>query len=123
MEKKRNILIIGSQEFGTSTANLFTLWDGFSTLSALDIDIQLFLTTWRPDCAIVDFDPLHPETIGEIDALTRFGPKLPIVLITSHPVPYSLASSLTTVLRPIDVSDQLAPLVKSLFTPGSDQST
>jgi hypothetical protein len=123
MRQRKNILIVGCKQFGTSTAKLFTLRDGFSTLSASNIGIQLFLINWLPDCAIVDFDPLHPDTIAEIDALTRFKAKLPIVLITSGTVPTSLASSLTTVLRPSDVNAQLAPLVKSLFTPESANST
>jgi hypothetical protein len=123
MGQKRNILIIGSKEFGTATATLFELRDGFSTICAASISIQLFLTKWRPDCAIVDFDPLHPATIAKIDSLTRFELKLPVVLITSHPVPYSLASSLAAVLRPSEVHAQLVPFVKSLFAPESANLT
>jgi len=123
MGQRRNILIVGSKEFRTSTAELFKLRDGFCTICASGISVQLFLTQWRPDCAIVDFDPLHPDTNAEISALTLFRLKLPIVLITSHPVSLSLVSSLAAVLRPSEVHDQLAPLVKSLFTPESANIT
>ena len=108
-----HILFIGSRAFGDSAASLFDSAEDFETLRAPHVSIELFLAKWRPDFAVVNCDELEHEALVEVDALSRFHVKLPIVLVSSRPVPPEAASAAKAILHPSEMRTHLASFVKS----------
>lgn len=123
MKQKRHLLIIGPRAFATTVvAALVELREDVVTMHAPYTSIDLFLTRWRPDCAVVDADDLGHETVVEIEALTRFEARLPIVIVSSHPVDPLVAPAAAAILCPSEVQTQLAPLVRLLVERTSSSS-
>jgi len=116
MNRQRRILFIGSRPFAKGAAALFERCKDVDTLHSSQVTIGLFLTKWRPDCAVVNCDDLEHELLTEIEALRRFQRKFPIVLVSSSRVSSLAASAAVAILLPPEVHTRLAPLVKSLFT-------
>lgn len=114
MNKQRRILLVGSRAFSNSAEALFESCDDLETLHTTCVTIHLFLTHWRPDCAIIGCDDLAQEPVAEIEALSRFRPTVPIVLICSNCTPQAVGPAVSAILRPSEMNPMLAPLVASL---------
>lgn len=114
MNKQRRILLVGSRAFANIVAGLLESCEDVETLHTTCVTINLFLTRWRPDCAIIDCDNLAQEPLAEIEALSRFRPTVPIVLICSNCISQLAGPAVSAILRPSEMNPMLAPLVASL---------
>ena len=110
-----HILFIGSRAFAEAAASVFDSPEDFDTICAPCVSIELFLSKWRPDFAVVNCDDLEDEALVEVDALRRFHAKLPIVLVSSGPVSPQAASAAKAIFRHSELRTHLAPFVKSHF--------
>lgn len=113
MKKPMHILFIGSSAFAEGSASLFKPSEDFDIMRAPYVSIDLLLAKWRPDFAVVNCDDLQHEALVEVDALSRFHVNLPIVLVSSRPVPPEAASAAKTILHPSEMRTHLASFVKS----------
>jgi hypothetical protein len=114
MNKQTNILLIGSKAFADDTTTLLVLCKNVCTLHISRVTVQLFLAKRRPDCAIINCDDLGHELLTEIEALSRFEPKIAIVLISSGCLS-QLAAVTAPILSPSEMYSGLAPLLRSLL--------
>jgi hypothetical protein len=81
------------------------------------VTIDLFLSGWRPDCAIINCDDLEHEALQEIEELCRFQSNFAIILLSSGCVSPLAASA--AILLPSEMDLKLAPLVASIVTENS----
>jgi hypothetical protein len=114
MNKPTNILLIGSKVFADDATTVLGLCKNVRILHTSRVTIQLFLAKWRPDCAIVNCDDLGHEALAEIEALSRFEPKITTVLISSGCIS-QLAAGAAPMLSPSEMYSGLAPLLRSLL--------
>src|SRR5579863_3068643 len=103
MGKRKHILLIGSRVFARDAATLLESCNGADMLHTKRVTVELFLAKWRPDCAIINCDDLEHEPLAEIEALTRFQPHVPIVLVSSRSESQIPASSVSAILLPSEM--------------------
>jgi hypothetical protein len=119
MNKPRHVLLVGSRAFANGATALLRSCEGVETLHTTHVTIDLFLTQWQPDCAIINCSDLEQEPQHEIEELSRFQSKVAVVLVSSGHVSSLAASAAAAILLPSEVQLKLAPLVASIFTEGS----
>ena len=119
MANRRQILLVGSEAFAQCAAALLESCEDVETLHTPHVTIELFLSQWRPDCAIINCDDVKQEPLAEIQELSRCRPKITIVLVSSRHVSQLAASAVSAILFPSEMHPMLAPLVTSLFKEAS----
>ena len=119
MNKQRHILLLGSTAFAERAAGLLESCEDIDTLHTTRVTIDLFLSTWRPDCVIINCDDLEQKPLREIEELNRFQSKMAIVLVSSGCVSRLAASAAAAILLPSEMELKLAPVVASIFTDNS----
>lgn len=122
MNKQRHVLLVGARAFAKSAAALLESCEDIDTLHTTHVTIDLFLAKWRPDCAIVNCDDLEHDPLTEVEALSRFQPKVAIMLVSSSCVSQWAALAVAAILLPSEIDRRLAPLVTSLLKEGSHLS-
>src|SRR5579863_10316290 len=115
MNKQTSIFLIGSKAFADNATTLLALCKNVRTVHTSRVTIELFLAKRRPDCAIVNCDDLGHEALAEIETLSRFEPKIAIVLISSCCISQLAAAAAATILSPSEMYSGLAPLLKALL--------
>jgi hypothetical protein len=116
MNKQKHILLLGSRPFAQRAAALLKSCEDVDTLHATHVSIDLFLSGWRPDCAIINCDDLEYEPLREIEELSRFQSKVATVLVSSGCASPLAASAAAAILLPSEMELKLAPLVASILT-------
>lgn len=119
MNKQRHILLLGSRPFAQRAAALLESCEDVDTLHATHVTLDLFLSVWRPDCAIINCDDLEYDPLREIVELSRFQSNVAIVLVSSECVSPLAAWAAAAILLPSEVKLNLAPVVASIFTENS----
>ena len=119
MANRRHILLVGSRAFAQCATAVLESCEDVETLHTTHVTIELFLSQWRPDCAIINCDDVKQEPLAEIQELSRFRPKITIVLVNSRHVSQLAASAVSAILFPSEMHPMLAPLVTSLLKKAS----
>jgi len=119
MNKQRHILLLGSRPFAQRAAVLLESCEDVDTLHTTHVTMDLFLSRWQPDCAIINCDDLEHEPLREIEELSRFQSKVALVLVSSGCASPLAASAAAAILLPSEMELKLAPLVASILTENS----
>jgi len=99
MANRRHILLVGSRAFAQCATAVLESCEDVETLHTTHVTIELFLSQWRPDCAIINCDDVKQEPLAEIQELSRFRPKITIVLVNSRHVSQLAASAVSAIPR------------------------
>lgn len=119
MSKRRHILLLGSRPFAQRAAALLESCKDVVTVHTTHVTIELFLSRWRPDCAIINSVDLEYEPLREIEELSRFQSNVAIILVSSGRLSPLAASAAAAILLPSELELNLAPVVASIFTGNS----
>lgn len=114
MIKAKRILLVGSEAFAVRAAALLDPCDDVETVHVSRVTIELFVVKWRPECAVINCDDLEHDPLVDIEALSRFRPKVTIVLVSSKRVSQAAASAVSGILLPAEMPAMLAPILSSL---------
>jgi hypothetical protein len=115
MKREEDILVIGSKKVADIVGRELKPRSHFRIQHSETVSVDILIEGRRPDLAVVDAEALEGEVADTLRGIARFQGKIPIVVLSSHSVSRTLASSVTAVLPTRQLSSHLSSVVALLL--------